>query len=109
MADTMTQEQAYEELSALLEEHPEFKETIIGMMVAGKHSNEAPDLYRSTGLEDILANQRWKDGYEYEALKNQRYFGPYDPVHGLNSGQYGGQINVIGLYKFLRKLIDGDL
>jgi hypothetical protein len=109
LLEEMSQEEAFDELMGLLEEYPEYKETILGKMLAGKDMQHIPDLYVSTGLERLQKQMKFKTKHEYEAMRQQFLYGPYnDPVLGPHGYQKTGvQINLIELLGWLRGLIEG--
>lgn len=109
LLDEMSDEEAFDKLMGLLKEYPEYKETILGKMLAGKDMQLIPDLYVSTGLKRLKMQMKFKTKYEYEAMRQQFMYGPYnDPVLGPQGYQKTGvQVNLIELLGWLRGLIEG--
>ncbi|MFA6234865.1 MAG: hypothetical protein WC824_11905 [Bacteroidota bacterium] len=103
----LTPEQAWQLLTKLLAEHPEFRETVLREMIAGK--GFVPDSLPPVNLQ--LA-RIFKNGIQptWESQRGaiEEAFKSFDPVQGwTNKGGYGPQLNVIGLINFLLKLIEG--
>lgn len=103
----MTPEEAYTQFSRLLEEHPEFREMIVQKMLADE--GFVPDTVPKINLflEQMIGGKygnAWmnsRQGIEW-AFRN------YDGVHGWRqNSNYGNQVNIFGLLKFLRGLIEG--
>ncbi len=105
-----TPEQAWGELTQLLHEHPEYKDMVLREMLAGSGfvKDSLPPL--SFHLDDVMKFEEFLPSWMYEAQRMQGLHGGYSPVMGTRRiEQYTGpQIDIIGAYKFLRGLIEGD-
>ncbi len=103
-----TPEEAYAELTRLLEEYPQFREQVLREMIAGK--GFVPDTVQHIDLflDKIFANgikPSW--GNQRQAVEGASR--SFDGVSGWRqNSNYGTGINVIGLLKFLYDLIDGE-
>jgi hypothetical protein len=103
-----TPEEAYAELTRLLEQYPQFREQVLREMIAGK--GFAPDTVRKIDLylDQILANgikPSW--GQQRHAVEGA--FSTFNGVSGWSqNGNYGGGVNIFGILKFLIDLIDGE-
>ena len=104
----MTPEEAWDQLGKLLEKHPEFREMVMREMIAG--SGFTPDTVPKLNLylEQMIGgrfDQSWlrsRNGIEHA-------FRSYDGVHGWRqNSNYGNQVNVLGLLRFLIDLIEGE-
>ena len=101
-------EKAWEVLGELLEEYPQFRESVMREMIAG--AGLPPD---SLPRADMRYEQMFRDGirpsWERQRETVEHAFRSFDPVHGwMNKGGYGPAVNVLGLLKFLIDLIEGD-
>ncbi|MDT8323511.1 MAG: hypothetical protein RRA94_05335 [Bacteroidota bacterium] len=103
-----TPEEAYAELTRLLEEYPQFRETVLREMIAGK--GFAPDTVQRIDLylDRMLANGI-NPSWNRQRSAVEGAFRSYDGVSGWRqNSNYGGGINVIGLLRFLYDLIEGE-
>jgi hypothetical protein len=103
-----TPEEAYGELTRLLEEYPQFREQVLREMIAGKgfvpDTVQHIELYLDQMLAPGLAPS-W--GRQRAAVEGA--FRSFDGVSGWRqNSNYGGGINVIGLLLFLYDLIEGE-
>jgi len=104
----MTPEEAWSELGQLLEKHPEFREMVVREMLAG--SGFAPDTLPkiSLYLEQMIGG-RFDRSWLQNRSAIEHAFRSYDGVHGWRqNSNYGNQVNVLGLLRFLIDLIEGD-
>lgn len=106
----ITPEQALVALEKLLEEHPEYKNLIVREMIAGSGfvRDSLPPV--SFHLEDVMKFENFLPSWMYEAARMKGLHGGHSPVHGHWSPEQrgGAQIDVIGLYRFLKHLISGE-
>lgn len=105
---TWTPEEAYTELTRLLEEYPQFREQVLREMIAGK--GFVPDTVQhiDLSLDQILADGiRPSWGRQRSAIEGA--FRSYDGVSGWKqNSNYGTGVNIIGLLRFLYDLIEGE-
>ncbi|MBR9979115.1 MAG: hypothetical protein KFH87_13605 [Bacteroidetes bacterium] len=101
-------EEAWRQLGALLDEHPEFREMVLREMIAGQGflSDSLPPV-------NLHLDQIFKHGirptWDTQRGAIEHASRTFDPVQGwTNKGSYGPQINIIGLLKFLMDLIEGE-
>ena len=101
----LTPEEAWDVLSALLDEYPQYRESVAREMIAG--AGLLPDSLRTA---DLHFERIFRDGIppswgrQREVIENA--FRSYDPVMGWNRG-FGPSINLFGLLRFLIGLIEG--
>lgn len=105
----ITPEQAWKELTQLLEKHPQFKDMVVREMLAGSGfvQDSLPPV--SFHLDDVLKFEKFLPSWMYEAMRVQSQYGGYSPVMGHRRvEQYTGpQLNVISALKYLYDLIEG--
>jgi hypothetical protein len=105
----ITPEQAWDELTRLLEQYPEYREMVVREMIAG--AGFVPDSLPpvSFHLEDVMKFETFLPGWMYEMGRMQGMHGGYSPVMGhRRTEQYTGpQFNVLQGLKFLLDLIGG--
>jgi len=104
----MTPEEAWDQLTTLLEEHPEFREMVLREMIAG--SGFAPDTVPKINLYlEQMIGGRFDQSWVRSRRGIEHAFRSYDGVHGWRqNSNYGNQVNVLGLLRFLIDLIEGD-
>jgi hypothetical protein len=103
-------EQAWTELTRLIEEYPQYRDMVVREMLAGSgfvRDSLPPVSFR---LEDVMKFEKFVPSWVYEAARVQGSYGGYNPVLGYRrSEQYTGpQLNVFQALKFLIDLIEGD-
>lgn len=106
----ITPEQAWVELTRLIEEYPQYKDMVVREMLAGSGfvRDSLPPV--SFHLEDVMKFEQFVPSWVIEAARVQGSYGGYNPVLGYRrSEQYTGpQLNVIQALKYLIDLIGGD-
>jgi hypothetical protein len=110
MLESMSQDVAFDTLMALLDEFPEFRETVFRKMIAGKEVQCIPDLYVATGIQRLQKNMHFRSSYEYELLRRENQYGPYmDPALGPQGYRaMSAQVNLIGILFWLVNMINGN-
>lgn len=103
----MSPEQALETLAGLLEQYPQYRETVLREMIAGQ--GLPPD---SLPKINLYLNQILKNGikptWDTQHRAVEEVGRSFDPVQGwTNKGGTGPQINVLGIIFFLIDLIEG--
>ena len=104
----LSPEQAWDVLGRLLDEYPQYRESVLRELIAG--SGLPPDsLPRINLYLDQILKNGIKPTWETQRTTIEDAFKSYDAVMGwTNKGGYGPSINYIGLILFLIDLIDGD-
>jgi hypothetical protein len=100
-------EQAWDILGRLLDEYPQYRESVLRELIAG--SGLPPDSLPRINLHlDQMLKNGIKPTWETQRTAIEHAFRSYDPVMGwTNKGGYGPSINIIGLLTFLIDLIEG--
>jgi hypothetical protein len=103
-----TPEEAYAELTRLLEEYPQFREQVLREMIAGKGFVQDTVQRLDLCFDQMLARGITPSWARQRAVV-EGAFRSYDGVSGWKqNSNYGGGINVIGLLRLLYELIDGE-
>lgn len=103
----LTPEEAFGQLTRLLEEYPQYREMIVREMIAG--SGFVPDSLPPIDLHlETMIGDRFRDTWIRSREHIEHEFRSYDGVHGWRqNSNYGGQLNIFGLLQFLIDLIEG--
>lgn len=103
----LSPEQAWDVLGRLLDEYPQYRESVLRELIAGSGLPQDSLPRINLFLDQILKNGI-KPTWETQRTAIEHAFRSYDPVMGwTNKGGYGPSINIIGVIKFLIDLIDG--
>lgn len=103
----LTPEQAWDILGRLLDEYPQYRDSVLREMIAGS-GLPADSLPRVNLSLDQMLKNGIKPTWETQRTAIEDAFKSYDAVMGwTNKGGYGPSINIIGVIKFLIDLIEG--